>query len=440
MTSQTISLCFALLGLERNDIVVAVSTEGSVKALLIAVTDAPGPVIACLRRLTPELLCFFLPASRQACVDSEIHPTLTKLPQRWDSIVTPDASSFPSSLQVLADRLPVLLRTWTVAPGELAIDVTCATPAMAAAMALVGLPFAGRIGTSNVPGQDEICDDRSLDRTITWAYSNPWDRTAEYFGHEAADLFNLGRYAAAAQGFRRLEHRVSGGLKPLYRALGDLSEGYSLWDRFGYRQAWDKLKTALKSLELSAAWGGPSGLQTVLRHVKDNFRFLEQVVMDPQAVKPHLGADLLAHAKRRVERDRNIEVGTRVLLRALEVYAQTQLFTRYHIKSWDVDIDRLPQALKETCRTCYLSDVDGKYHLPLHAQFRVLAGLGDAMGQAFLANWAAMKSLMDAADHAILGGGFTPIKLERFSQLYDMVLKLCQVRDVDLPTFPTLKL
>ena len=128
------------------------------------------------------------------------------------------------------------------------------------------------------------------------------------------------------------------------------------------------------------------------------------------------------------------------LIRALEACAQRQLFKQHKIKSWDVQPERLPQALQETCRTCYLEDIDGKYKLPLQAQFRVLAGLGDQLGQAFLREWPTMKPLLDAANHAVLGHGFEPIKSERVQQLYDVVVKLTGVADSSMPIFPKLNL
>ena len=129
-----------------------------------------------------------------------------------------------------------------------------------------------------------------------------------------------------------------------------------------------------------------------------------------------------------------------VLVRALEALAQRQLFKQYGVKSWDVRPEQLPQALQETCRSCYLDDVDGKYKLSLQSQFRALAGLGDQMGQVFLREWPKMKPLLDSANHAVLGHGFEPIKMERFHQLYDIVLKLTAVSESSLPKFPALSL
>ena len=95
--------------------------------------------------------------------------------------------------------------------------------------------------------------------------------------------------------------------------------------------------------------------------------------------------------------------------------------------------------MQATCRICYKNDIDGKYRLPLLAQFKALAGFGDPMGQRFSTEWPKMKSLFDAADHAVLGYGFESLKAERFHQLFEATLKLTGIAISDLPVFPTLK-
>lgn len=76
----------------------------------------------------------------------------------------------------------------------------------------------------------------------------------------------------------------------------------------------------------------------------------------------------------------------------------------------------------------------------MQAQFRTLAGLGDQMGQAFLREWPTMKPLLDAANQAILGHGFEPVKFERVQQLYDVVVRLSGASKTSLPKFPMLNL
>jgi CRISPR-associated protein (TIGR02710 family) len=406
------------------------------KALLLAIQTDPTPTIAILQRLQPEMVCFFLQESCKHVVESDVHPALSQMPQRWDWILTPDTESFSACHKALAQGLGPLLTTWNVSPGELAIDLTSASPAMASAMTLVGFPFSTQVWL--VPAnssQEEI----SGSSTQLDPSENPWDEEAPRLRQEACDLFNNGWHEAAARAFHTLEHRISGGLKPFYRALADIAQGYGLWEQLLYRLAWEKLKNGIKALELASVWGGPPGMERVITTLKGNARFLESLVLDAKEIKPSLALDLLAWAKRRGDRGRELEMATRVLLRGLEAAAQAQLSDRFKLKSWDITVEQLPKDLQDTCRTRYLNEIDGKYRLPLQAQFQALAGLGDPMGQRFTTEWPKMKSLFDAADHAVLGYGFEPLKAERFHQLYELTMKLTGTAASDLPVFPSLK-
>ncbi len=403
----------------------------------------PAPAVYSLQRLSPERLCFFLPQSVTALVESEVHPQLSTMPQKWDWLVTSDPESFAQSHKVLAEGLPKLLKTWNVSPGELVIDVTMATAPMAAAMTMVGFPYTARVVTFGLAPTEQFSDSTVVaigGQARIWSQSNPWDEEVIALRQEVAGYFNQGLYATAWKMFRRLEARVSGGGKPLYRALADISEGYRQWEQFHYRQAWEKLKGAVKALDLAAAWGGPTGISSFLKAVKENVQFLESIVLDPAEIKAKLVFDLLAHAKRRIETQQSAEVATRVLLRALSASAQSRLFQAHRVKSWDVKLEQLPSSFQETCQNCYVSEVDGKYRLPFHALFRLLNEYDDTMGTTFLAQWPKMKSLIDAAEHAVLGEGFEAIKPERFHQLYDIVLKVVDVHERDLPKFPSMTL
>lgn len=419
------------------------AVETPVKALLVVFTDDAAAAVYVINRLRPEHLCFFLPDRAKTLVESAVQPQVTQMPRRWDWVVTPEPDRLMPSYQTLTRALGDILRAWEVRSGELVVDVTGATPAMAGAAVLASVGSSSRVislghapeGTSEDAEVVEVGGTRRV-----WLQGNPWDEAAGEARREACELFNRGAFVAAATRLRQLELRVSGGQKPLYRALADLAEGYGLWDRFQYRQAWDKLKTATKALDMASLWGGPPGLKGALAAIKPNTAFLEKLVLDPQEVKEAVALDLLAHARRRAQVDHHTEAAMAVLIRGMEACAQHALFAQYRIKSWDVQPEQLPQALREPCQHCFLDDVDGKYKLPLYAQFRALAGLGHRMGQAYLAQWAGMKPLLDAAGHAVLGHGFEPVKAERFQQLYETVLKVTGIQDQQLPKFPILTL
>jgi len=420
--------------------------DSPVKALLIAFAEDPAAAVYSINRLKPESLCFFLPETAKPLVESTVQPHITQMPRRWDWVITPDPLNFMLSYQVLARNLPEMLRTWDVQPGELVVDLTGCTPAMAAAMTLAGAPHSSRIVTLGRV-ETQSTENKTAGETLEiaghprlWMQSNPWDEAAVQARQEAGEQFNRGAFRAAALLFQRIEARVSGGQKPLYRALADLAEGYGLWERFLHRQAWDKLKISAKALDMAVVWGGPPGLKGLLPALKNNAGFLEKVVLDPLEVKEYVVYDLLAHARRRADVDQHFEAAMATLVRTLEAFAQWQLFKQFKIKTWDVQPDQLPEALRETCRTCLLDDVDGKYKLPLQSQFRALAGLGHQTGQVYLANWAKLKPLLDATGQAVLGHGFEPVKPERFHQLYELVIKLTGVSETSLPKFPVLNL
>ena len=410
-----------------------------VKALVIALTGHAAAAVYSINRLQPDSLCFVLPEEAKSLVESEVQAKIEHLPRRWDWVILAQTGEFVSCYQALARTLPEMLRTWDVQPGELVIDVTGATPAMAGALTVVTMPMSSRI-VSLVPAREGQEEDRIdiAGEPFVWTQVNPWDEAATVSRREGCELFNRKLFAAAAKLFREVEAKVSGGQKPLYRAFADLADGYDLWERLHYRQAWEKLKSAVKAFEMAALWGGPPGLTPLLPAIKANAGFLEKLVLDPAPVKDMQALDLLAHASRRLHGLHDSESAMVSLVRALEAFAQRQLFKQYQIKSWDVQPEQLPQALQEICRSCWLEDLDGKYKLPVQAQFRALAGLGDQMGQAFLREWPTLKPLLDAASHAVLGHGFEPVKAERVQQLFGVVVKLSGVSEATLPKFPVL--
>jgi len=415
-------------------------TEYQTKALLIAIRGDSASAVACINHLSPELLCFFLAEQEKDTIESLVQPQISKMPQRWDWILTGDPESFSQSHQTITKSLPDILKTWGVHPGELVVDFSAATPAMAAAVALVSGPFTSKIVQLS-RADSSVAENKTViveGEPRAWEESNPWNEGAYYARREASLLFNQGACSSAAKRFRQIEGLVSGSLKPLYHALADVAEGYALWEAFHYKEAWEKLKTSLKALELASVWGGPPGLASVLGTVKTNASFLESIVLDPHDVKKSIALDLLAHAKRRAERDHQIEVAILTLLRGLEAFAQHQLVKQFNVKTWDVQPEQLPQDLQEPCRTGMLDDVDGKYKLTLPTQFRALAGFGDSVGQTFVTEWPKMKTLLDSAYQSVLGHGFHTTKTERFQQLYALTLKLTKVDESSLPRFPSM--
>jgi CRISPR-associated protein (TIGR02710 family) len=415
--------------------------EQPVQALVVALTQDLARAAYSINRLQPDSLCFVLPETAKSGVESNIQPQLTKMPRRWDWVLLSDSDSFPACYEAVARSLPPLLANWGIEPGTLVLDLTGATSAMAGSLTVVLIPYVTRIVSITGPADSREGEAVSIDgREDLWLDINPWDEAADVLRREGCGHFNRGSFAAAASVFRHIEALVSGGRKPLYHALADLADGYGLWERFQHRQAWDRLKAAAKAMEMATLFGGPAEVRALVPAVKANAVFLEKLVLDPADAKELLAPDLLAHVQRRLRIKHDPEGAAAALVRALEAFAQRQLFKQYKIKSWDAGPEQLPDSMREICRSCYLDRIDGKYKLPTEAQFRTLAERGDPLGQAFLKEWSMMKPLLDAVNHAVLGHGFEPIKAERVQQLYDVVVRLTGVSDSSLPKFPVLHL
>src|SRR5918998_340111 len=197
--------------------------DAPIKALFIAVSDDAPAAIYAINRLKPDLLCFFVAEPAKVLIETAVQPYIAQMPRRWDWLITSHADRFMPSYQALARDLPDLLRTWDVGAGDLVIDLTGATSAMAAAMALAGVPYASRvvmIGRSEATTEGEAIHIDGQARI--WTQGNPWDEAAAPARRDACDVFNRGAFGTAASLFRHIETRVSGGQKPLYRALADL--------------------------------------------------------------------------------------------------------------------------------------------------------------------------------------------------------------------------
>ena len=95
-----------------------------VAALVVALTGELAPAVYSINRLRPECLCFVVPESAKALVETDVQPRISQLPRRWDWVLLSDAEHFPSCYQTISRSLPAMLRAWEIDPGALVVDMT----------------------------------------------------------------------------------------------------------------------------------------------------------------------------------------------------------------------------------------------------------------------------------------------------------------------------
>src|SRR5436309_34900 len=183
-------------------IVRRVVAETTTKALLIAVHADPAPCVATINRLNPEHLCFFIPEELRPKIETDIQPNLAKLPKKWDWILTPDPHGFGVCYKALNQPLADLLKVWGLQPGELTVDLSRATSAMAAATGLATLAHSSQFITLKpalVAGDAPVGELVIVNGTAhTWQQDNPWTDAAITARSQGAEQFNRGSFAAAA--------------------------------------------------------------------------------------------------------------------------------------------------------------------------------------------------------------------------------------------------
>jgi CRISPR-associated protein (TIGR02710 family) len=401
--------------------------EQNVKALILSVGTSEDAAVSSINRLNPECICFFVSEAGKGEVDQKIIPRIERPPKQWDQIVTPDPDDFLKCCRVLTAGIPAMVARWQAEPSQVVVDATGGSPTMASALVLCSIDHASGYQTAG-GGTPEA----ELQRV------NPWDELAAGARREAARAFNHSRFRGASDQFTRIQTRVSGGGKPLYKALSVLSLGYAAWDAFDYRQGWNRLQEAKKSLEMATVFGGPPGLKGLVGGMKANLSFLERIAMGSQEIKPELFLDLLANARRRALHEQRYEDAVARLHRALEVLSQVAL-SRRGIRSSAVDPAKVPESVRAETISRNTREIDGKVHLGLVPGFRLLKAMGDPLGDRFDKQWNNIKVLLEARDASVLGHGFAQVNPERYQQLFDLVLKISERRTEEIPVFPRME-
>ncbi len=408
--------------------------QESIKALLIAIGEDPAKAVQTINHYIPDYLLFFARPKADAAISDSIQPKIQRMPKRWDCVVAPDEDSLEECHKALSGQLAELLPVWQVQPGELVMDYSQATHAMGMAMWMAGSAYCTRVVFTQSPPSDPA------DSSKTFREFNPWDLMVTDESRKASRAFDTGRYPEARQRFASLRDRVSGGQKPIYKALSDLSEGYELWDAFQYQKAMEKIKAAHRALEMASIWGGPAGLKALMASVGRNVSFLERILMARQAPDRSVFLDLVESARRHAEGLRRFEDATARIMRALEVLAQIELQKRHGINPREVRADQLPASLRDSYAAAFKSRLDGRIKLSLYQCLDLLKELGDPLGERFHTQWDKFRLGLEAQGRSLLGHGFEPMKPERFRELFDAVLRISEVKPDDLPRHPQMKL
>lgn len=403
------------------------------KTLLISVGGSPDPVITVLKEKKPAKVIFFCSQDSRSEVESEILPHIGYFPQDG-FVVTPNHEDVGACTFELMEKVPEEMRklgeagVWPALCGY-----TGGTKAMSAAVVWAASRYpceliyvGGENRTKDGLGTVESGSEKMV------CMENPWNQVAWHETRLARELFNRGQYANAAHLIRSTLEKIGNPeVRRVQEWMRDLFDAFHAWDIFDFKGA-----GRLHGVARNAPWirAQPAlGLSGFCGEVE---ACLDRLKCIPAGeASREMALDLLANARRRAELEGKYEDAVARCYSATEKLAKVQLKEAYSIDNSAVPLTQIPETLQgEFSR---YDDGGGVLKFGLKASFKLLAELGDPMGQAYMSREKENGGILGSRNESILGHGFKPSKKEDFDAFFELALHIAQIKECDLVQFPS---
>lgn len=415
-------------------------TNNEAVLLVCTVGGTPDAIVASILRWRPQRVLFIASPETAAQVEGAILPSLaqngvTLGPGQYETVQVPDAQDFERCVETLRP-LGADVAQWAARGPSYTVvaDFTGGTKCMSAALALVAHQWPCRFsyvgGTQRTKGGVGVVVSGKEQIVVS---QNPWDVLGYQAAEEAALLFDQGNYKAAFDALQKALPKVSRPqMKQELHALTYLVQAYLQWDLFDHKGALASLKEAQRRMnDLCHLF--PEAEAALRRTAHDHAKWLEH--LREKRPSRQVVIDLLASARRCKDRGRYDDAVAR-LYRAVEATAQWRLAQRHGIPdTGKVPMDKLPEPLKGEWAS---RAKEGYVELALRHDYRLLAALGDDLGQKFHSMLDEHKLPLDARNKSILAHGFEPVGKEVCEPLWRGALDLAEVAEAELPLFPRL--
>ncbi|GIX48034.1 MAG: CRISPR-associated protein [Candidatus Tectimicrobiota bacterium] len=407
------------------------------RAMLLSLGGSPEPVIYSLNQQQPAYVLFFVSTETAPQIQDVIR-ALTYRYADSDRLVTPDAEDLGVCYRVLREQLPAKLAQWGVSEETLVVDYTGGTKTMSAALVLATLRRAHRYSYVGGVARDKggvgvVIGGRERMLRV----HNPWREWAEEERQRLRLYWDTARYEIAWRELERLQGHLEPQEQEVMRALASAAAAYCDWDNFRHRDALPKLGQALRFLKPYAQGAGRAALRQGVQEMEANLAFLQQLTRSESRDEAYI-ADLIANADRRAQREGKYEDAVARLYSALERAARFRLRQHYGIHTEDVSPEQLPEALRAEYAQRYRDPRDGKLKVPLMAAYRLLAALGDPLGQAFMARQDEVVKLLGLRNQSPLGHGEDPVGEGGYRRFRALLMELLGLEEAALPRFAAL--
>jgi len=314
-----------------------------------------------------------------------------------------------------------LSRLWAegFAPQDIKVDFTFGTKAMSAGAALAGVSarvdslqyVGGRRGPNGivVPGEE---------RVTSFAPSTLYAMADLDLALEMARNLMFRPALEIAKRLTREGHLPEERLETA-RMLKSIARAYDAWDRFDYAGCLDALKGVRFDSPALAEFEIPSATRERLGQLRSVSRPRHG---KPVRYTPDRLADLVCNAERRALEGR-YDDGVARLYRATEMLAQWRLQLRYGLETGNLEVERLPPALREKYGGKEAKADRDKVSLGLWRAFELLRDLGHDLGEAFR-QAGPLRNMLEARNQSLLAHGVDPVSREQYETFRESLLGL----------------
>jgi CRISPR-associated protein (TIGR02710 family) len=198
---------------------------------------------------------------------------------------------------------------------------------------------------------------------------------------------------------------IASGQKRAVQVLKDICQGFEAWDRFDHNTAMNSLKNYRQYPEIESRL-------VFLQKVIDSRKEIDENVQIRLSAERHgyeIVQDLMLNAERRATQDRYDDAVGR-LYRALELLAQVRLWQKYHIRTGNLDISKLPAEIS--------NKYDNHDELGLFKSYQLLTKLqSEPIGQLYQVHKDNIKKVLSKRNDSLFAHGFRPITKNDYAEI-----------------------
>lgn len=403
------------------------------KAMIFSVGGTPEPLIKSIMTYSPDLV-YFMASQASITQIGEIIGKANISPAEIKTKVLDDPQSLVDAFKTASEIIKELKEEY-----EIWIDYTGGTKSMSSGLVVAGLSEGCKfvyVGTVRKEGRNKgglgIVKD-GFESILPQA--NPYELFAIPETVKGIDLFNSYQFAAALKNFDHAFEQIQDEReKERLRILRELTEVYSLWDKFKLFKT--KEKSLIPILEENL-----TDLRRICRLSREEEPvFIKQVERNVEFLKLRFGnekyiiADLVNNAKRRIEEGKYDDAVAR-LYRAIEFTAQIRLkelgfIDEKRLKDngvFAISMVKLAERLDKETIEKYKRDQkakdleNGVIKIGLAKDYDLLYDLGDNLGKKFMGDKNGLQKLLESRNSSILAHSLKPVEKETAEELFEKV-------------------